>query len=67
MPDVLFHELGMSGLGQKRRFERQPITSGLPQTTDIGGPAPLVRFVPIGDSCTAQNDILFDHLLGFDK
>jgi hypothetical protein len=36
----------MSQLGQKRRFDPQPVTSGLPQSTDIAGPARLVRFVP---------------------
>jgi hypothetical protein len=32
-------------LGQKRRFDPQPVTSGLPQSTDIARPARLVRFV----------------------
>jgi hypothetical protein len=36
----------MSQLGQKRRFGRQPTTSGLPRSTDIVRPARLVRFVP---------------------
>jgi len=37
----------MSQMGQKRRFERRPITSGLPRLTDINRPARLVQFVPI--------------------
>jgi hypothetical protein len=36
----------MSELGQTRRFDRQPATTGVPQLTDIVRPAPLVRFVP---------------------
>ena len=39
----------MSLLGQTRRFEPLPSTSGLPQTTDIIRPARLVWFVPKGD------------------
>jgi hypothetical protein len=37
---------------QKRRFDRRPITSGLPQSTDIARPARLVRLVPKPDLCT---------------
>jgi hypothetical protein len=33
-------------LGQKRRFDALPVTSGLPRTTDIIRPARLIRFVP---------------------
>src|SRR3979411_1341459 len=33
-------------LGQSRRFDPLPVTSGLPPPTDINGPAPVVRFVP---------------------
>jgi len=36
-----------SEVGQMRRFDPQPVTSGLPQSTDIARPARLVRFVPI--------------------
>ena len=36
-------------LGQKRRFEPLPATSGLPRSTDIVGPTRLVRFVPEAD------------------
>jgi hypothetical protein len=36
----------MSHLGQSRRLDRGPATSGLPQITDIARPARLVRFVP---------------------
>jgi hypothetical protein len=36
----------MSLLGQKRRFDPLPATSGPPQTTDTAIPARLVRFVP---------------------
>jgi hypothetical protein len=39
----------MSELGQSRRFDAPPTTSGQPQSTDIGRPARLVRFVPITD------------------
>jgi hypothetical protein len=34
-------------LGQSRHFDRVPVTSGLPRSTDINRPARLVRFVPI--------------------
>jgi hypothetical protein len=34
------------GLGQSRHFDRAPLTSGLPRSTDIVRPAQLVRFVP---------------------
>jgi hypothetical protein len=34
------------GLGQKRSCLPRSATSGLPRTTDINGPARLVRFVP---------------------
>jgi hypothetical protein len=37
----------MTALGQSRHFDRPPVTSGLPQLTDIPRPAQLVRFVPI--------------------
>jgi hypothetical protein len=39
----------MSQMGQKRRFDPLPITSGLPRSTDIIYPARLVRFVPRAD------------------
>ena len=39
-------ELSMSALGQSRRFDPLPATSGLPRSTDIVRPARLVRFVP---------------------
>ena len=48
----------MSQLGQKRRFERRPITSGVPPTPDILGARRHVSKVP--DSDIAQ---LFDHLI----
>jgi hypothetical protein len=35
----------MSESGQSRRFDSLPITSGLPQGTDIVGLTQLVRFV----------------------
>ncbi len=35
--------------GHSRRFDSRPITSGLPQSTDIIRLARLVRFVPMGD------------------
>ena len=37
----------LSGSGQTRRFDPQPVTSGLPRSTDIVRPARLVPFVPI--------------------
>src|SRR5206468_5979278 len=52
----------MSALGQSRRFDPLPVTSGLPRTTDINRPAPLVRFVP-----TAEVTALFDHFVGAGK
>src|ERR1700730_1450522 len=36
----------MSEVGQSRRFDAPPVTSGLPRSTDIVGPVRLVRFVP---------------------
>ena len=39
----------MTTSGQSRRFDAPPTTSGLPQSTDIGRLARLVRFVPEGD------------------
>src|SRR5260370_40848247 len=44
----------MSQLGHSRRFDAPPVTSGPPQSTDIARPAPLVRFVPIGDIASIQ-------------
>ena len=39
----------MSELGQSRRFDCLPDTSGLPRSTDIKRAARLVRFVPTPD------------------
>jgi hypothetical protein len=39
----------MTEMGQKRRFDPLPATSGLPRTTDIIRSARLVRFVPQPD------------------
>ena len=36
----------MSELGQKRRFDNRPVTSGLPPTSDIADSASHVGFVP---------------------
>src|SRR5882757_27857 len=36
----------MSELGPSRWFDPLPVTSGLPRTTDINRPAPLVRSMP---------------------
>ena len=36
----------MSGLGQKRRFDRLPFTSGLPPSTDVVGGRRHVANVP---------------------
>ncbi len=38
---------------QSRRFAPEPVTSGLPHSTDFARPARLGRFVPQPDSCTA--------------
>jgi hypothetical protein len=38
-----------SDLGQSRRFDPPPATSGLSRSTDINRPAQLVRFVPTAD------------------
>jgi hypothetical protein len=46
----------MSELGQSRRFDPLPATSGLPRSTDIIKPVPLVRLVPSAD--------LLNHLVG---
>jgi hypothetical protein len=43
----------MSLMGHSRRFGHWPVTSGLPQTTDIVGPGRLVRLVPQQDIFTA--------------
>jgi hypothetical protein len=39
----------MSELGQKRRFDRRPVTSGLPRLTDILGVSRHVSNVPISE------------------
>ncbi len=39
----------MTGLGQKRRFDNRPITSGLPPTSDIADSASHVGFVPVSE------------------
>ena len=43
----------MPAMGQSRRFDPLPATSGLPRTTDIIRPARLVRNVPTGDIARA--------------
>src|ERR1700687_5028268 len=45
-------------LGQKRRFDAPPTTSGLPPSTDIIRPAQLVRLVPNSEVVAS-----FDHLV----
>jgi hypothetical protein len=35
-----------SAVGQKRRFDNRPVTSGLPPTSDIADSASHVGFVP---------------------
>ena len=35
-----------TALGQKRRFDNRPVTSGLPPTSDIADSASHVGFVP---------------------
>ena len=54
----------MSELGQKRRFNGAPLTSGLPPLADIFSDRGHVSKVPDSDSCTAANKALFDHLVG---
>jgi hypothetical protein len=49
----------MSAMDQARRFGDQPATSALPRSTDIIGPARLVRFVP-----TTEVAALFNHPVG---
>ena len=49
-------------VGQKRRFDRRPVTSGLP-LPDIFSAGWHVSNVPEADSCTAANGI-FIHLVG---
>jgi hypothetical protein len=43
----------MSPLGQKRRFDNRPVTSGLPPTSDIADSASHVGFVPTTDMAQA--------------
>lgn len=40
---------GMSEMGQSRRFDPLPATSGLPRSTDVVRPVRLVRFVPTAE------------------
>src|ERR1700694_3279739 len=55
-----FKGVSISEMGQSRRFDPQPITSGLPRSTDILRPAQLVRFVPGRDSHALQQFDGFD-------
>jgi len=41
----------MSEMGQKRRFERRPVTSGLPRSADIRRVRRHVSKVPKSDLC----------------
>jgi hypothetical protein len=41
----------MTALGHKRRFDRQPLTSGVPRSTDIPGRSRHVAKVPRRDIC----------------
>src|SRR6266478_9520192 len=63
--DVLFitdkTKLLKSAQGQSRRFNPLPVTSGLPRTTDINRPAPLVRFVPEADQGCPFNTADLSH------
>jgi hypothetical protein len=55
----------MSPWGQKRRFDPQPVTSGLPQSTDIAKSARLVRLVPEPEIRSySTNRLLFDQFVG---
>jgi hypothetical protein len=51
-------------MGQMRRFELRPVTSGLPLSTDILGDRRHVSNVPDSDSTPQQATSLFDHLVG---
>jgi hypothetical protein len=53
----------MSVTGQKRRFDRRPMTSGLPRGTDLVRPT---RHVTTCQQQTRAQQItsLFDHLVG---
>jgi hypothetical protein len=52
----------MSQLGQSRRFDPGPSTSGIPSQADIAGPATLVRCVPTTDILpTSINDLVGAH------
>jgi hypothetical protein len=44
----------MAEMGQARRFDAPPATSGLPRSTDIARLARLVRFVPAGNNAHAR-------------
>ena len=48
-----------SVLGQSRRFDPLPVTSGLPRTTDINRRAPLVRFVPFATEMACPRRVRF--------
>ena len=52
-----------SALGQSRRFEAEPITSGLPLSTDIAKSDQLVRFGPLLTHAAQQKALLY-HLIG---
>ena len=39
----------MSEMGQKHRFDRQPLTSGVPRSTDILRVCPHVSKVPMNE------------------
>jgi hypothetical protein len=41
-------------VGHSRRSDRLPVSSGLPQSTDIAIPLRLVRFVPTRDSAASN-------------
>jgi hypothetical protein len=43
-------------VGQKRRFDRRPVTSGLPRLTDILGVSRHVSNVPSTDTRAALRD-----------
>jgi hypothetical protein len=46
----------MSGLGQKRRFDCLPTTSGLPRRTDIGGQTSVGRIRANNGPTSARNN-----------
>jgi hypothetical protein len=51
----------MSRLGQKHRFDRQPLTSGVPRSTDVLRAVRQVSKVPAGDIQSSADQWEFEH------